>query len=260
MKLEIDQEVRKKWGIYKITNIINNNFYIGSTTESFQKRFYKHISDYYKWKNENKRACCPILYNSFAKYGLENFKFEVLFYFNRKKSPEINRKISLYKEEKYIKDLKPKYNIAQSPMKGGCPNLGRKLSDEWKKKIGEKAKLYKHSENLEIYNNKSLQNKELSSLYSVEKDGKIFKGSAIDCTKFLNICSTCLHVKSNKTKYKITQIRSQKKKIKLLINQEWKIFSSYGECDKYLKMWKGYTSTQIVNKNSLVGGFKYELL
>ncbi len=38
MKLEITQEVLRKWSVYKITNIITGDFYIGSTIETFKKR------------------------------------------------------------------------------------------------------------------------------------------------------------------------------------------------------------------------------
>ena len=57
--------------IYKITNTINNKCYIGqSRMENIDSRWNIH-------KNPKKKGC-PLLKNSINKYGLENFKFEVI--------------------------------------------------------------------------------------------------------------------------------------------------------------------------------------
>lgn len=59
--------------IYKITNIISKKCYIGETKKS---------NPYLRW-NEHKRKIekgigCPALQDSVKKYGIENFKFEIL--------------------------------------------------------------------------------------------------------------------------------------------------------------------------------------
>ena len=42
MKTGVSEKVLKTWGVYKIKNLINDHFYIGSTIEYFKKRiFYK---------------------------------------------------------------------------------------------------------------------------------------------------------------------------------------------------------------------------
>ena len=58
-------------GIYKITNNINNKFYIGSS-KNITKRFKEH-----KWRLKNNKHPNNKLQNSWNKYGEENFKFEV---------------------------------------------------------------------------------------------------------------------------------------------------------------------------------------
>ena len=68
MKLNIEKEDWTKTGVYKITNLINNKFYIGSTSNSFYNRYHQHISDYKLDKKSIK-----ILYRAFDKYGFENF-------------------------------------------------------------------------------------------------------------------------------------------------------------------------------------------
>lgn len=55
--------------IYKITNNVNNKVYIG-VTENFRSRKNGHV-----WAS--KRVEKP-LYRAMRKYGLENFKFEII--------------------------------------------------------------------------------------------------------------------------------------------------------------------------------------
>ena len=56
--------------IYKITNVVNNKVYIGLTTTSLKKRWYAHIRDSKKSEKH--------LYAAMRKYGLDNFKIEVI--------------------------------------------------------------------------------------------------------------------------------------------------------------------------------------
>lgn len=56
--------------IYKITNIINNKIYVGQTKNSPERRWTEHKRDY---KGGN-----TYLYNAMKKYGIDNFKFEVV--------------------------------------------------------------------------------------------------------------------------------------------------------------------------------------
>lgn len=59
-------------GIYKITCIPNNKIYIGSS-KNIKKRFFNHISSLKHGKHEN-----AYLQHAFNKYGIDNFKFEVI--------------------------------------------------------------------------------------------------------------------------------------------------------------------------------------
>lgn len=59
-------------GIYKITNLINGHSYIGLST-NIEKRWSYHKTQY-NWEREKNKS----LYQAFIKYGIDNFKFEVL--------------------------------------------------------------------------------------------------------------------------------------------------------------------------------------
>jgi group I intron endonuclease len=59
-------------GIYKIINIINNKFYVGSTV-NFRKRKSKHFSELRAGKHKNK-----YLSAAWSKYGEQAFVFVVV--------------------------------------------------------------------------------------------------------------------------------------------------------------------------------------
>jgi len=252
----ITPDHRIKIGIYKITNLLNNDFYIGSTIEGFHKRFGKHKSSYKKYK-EGKKSTHPHLFNAFDKYQIENFSFEILEIIDNKDEVRIV-------EEKYIKDLNPSYNICKHPSKGGSPNLGRKLPIEWKNKIKIKSKLYKHSP--EIYNQKKQQNKDGAAIYKVTKNNETFIGTINNAAIKFNVDSSTLYNTYNK-KYNsrtgiiIEKIKSQKKTIKVFLEEKEIIFKSFSDCDKYFNMWRGYTSTMTTrNEILLIEKYKYKII
>ena len=83
-------------GIYKITNIITGDFYIGST-KHFNKREWQHFNMLNKGNHKNSHLQC-----SYNKHGKEAFKFEIIC----KCSDEIKLKL----EQWYLDNLKPTYN------------------------------------------------------------------------------------------------------------------------------------------------------
>lgn len=108
-------------GIYKITNNITGNFYIGSSND-IERRWKEHKTP--SQKNKNK-----LLFEEFKKYGLKNFDFSIL---------EICNVEDLFKkEEYYIALLKPTYN----KNKGGKGNKGHKVSEDTKKVLSDFGKL-----------------------------------------------------------------------------------------------------------------------
>lgn len=116
-------------GVYKIINLKNNKFYIGSSN-NLHKRFIHHKNSLLKNKHHNK-----YLQNAWNKYGEENFKFEIVEYCYN----------NFEKEQYYLDSLKPQYNIAKHVE--NC-NKDRKLSKEHKEKIGKANSKYKRSKKL----------------------------------------------------------------------------------------------------------------
>lgn len=106
-------------GIYKITNSINNKSYIGQS-KSIEQRWKEHKNDSL---NQNSEEYNYPLYQAFRKYGIDNFKFEIL---EECSQEELNDKeiyyISLY--ESYPPDKGKGYN--QTP--GGNQIYSTKLN------------------------------------------------------------------------------------------------------------------------------------
>lgn len=258
---EKDKLLLKSIGIYKITNNINNNFYIGSCDRSFNERFKEHCSYYFQSKEGRCKIHHPILWNAYDKYDINNFSVEILEILDGKSHTFI-----LEREEYYINELKPKYNICMFPTKGGKPNKGIKLSQEWKDKIGEKSSEYKHSEEtLKIVSENNKNNG--SKLKFVKDNEELFFNTWVEASNYFNSSSSSIQNSFKRTgKYKnytIEKLTSQAKKIKIFLDNDEIILDSYNKCDKYFNMWRGYTSTLINKKDNdklIIDKYKFELI
>lgn len=111
----------KHAGIYIITNTVNGKRYIGSSI-NINRRWAEH-------KKPSMRDKPYAIYRAFKKYGIENFKIDVLC---ECKDGELE-----FYENHYLSTIKPEYNMSKFC---GAPNRGRKLSAEWRRKIGEAGK------------------------------------------------------------------------------------------------------------------------
>lgn len=85
-------------GVYRIRNLINSKFYIGSTSWDFKKRWRTHRNQLLKNRHDN-----PHLQYSWNKHGEANFKFEVV--------ELCDKSICFQREQHYIDTLHPQYNI-----------------------------------------------------------------------------------------------------------------------------------------------------
>ena len=83
-------------GIYKITNTVTGDFYIGSSKD-VKKRWESH-----KWPSTWKQHPNNPMYIDMQRYGVDKFVFEIL---------EVVEECSLKEKEQYfIETLKPTYN------------------------------------------------------------------------------------------------------------------------------------------------------
>mgnify|MGYP004478077513 CR=1 FL=1 len=106
--------------IYMITNAITGERYIGQTRD-YQRRVWQH-------KSAAKKGSHLKISKAIAKYGIDNFKFDVL---EECSLEELNDK-----ERYYISELKPEYNVCA----GGIGPNGLHLTDEEKERSRQAAK------------------------------------------------------------------------------------------------------------------------
>lgn len=110
-------------GIYKIVNLINNKCYVGSTN-NFNRRKKEHFRLLKQSKSHS-----SILQKAVNKYGIDNFKFEILCYCNYD---------FIYKiEQLFVDEIKPEYNQCLEIVT--CPK-GYKHTEKTKKRFSELAK------------------------------------------------------------------------------------------------------------------------
>ncbi len=111
--------------IYKIVNLVNGKVYIGSASY-YNKRRGTHIGLLRQNKHKN-----PHLQSAWNKYKEKNFEFSII--------EKVSKREDLLKREQYWLDKSKCYNrkYGYNIAKIAGSNLGNKISEEAKKKIGD---------------------------------------------------------------------------------------------------------------------------
>ena len=128
-------------GIYKITNTITGDFYIGSS-KNIKRRWRSHKCQYSwnKWPNNP-------MYLDMQKYGVDKFVFEIL------EETEVEQLKE--KEQQFIEKMHPTYNDINA--KGWNIERKKEYNKEYKKsdKYKEYQKEYQKSERYKESNRKA---------------------------------------------------------------------------------------------------------
>lgn len=172
-------------GIYKITNLINNKIYIGSTV-NFNKRKLEHFS------MSNK--CSKLLLKAFKKYGVNNFIFEIIEYCEKDKLYEL--------EQKWFDYYKPwhkqkGYNISKIARgsrdnfnkKTAAKSLNKKIEKGYNKNTYPKLSLSKLQDKNPMFGKFGSNSPTAKPIYVYTKDGKFYKkfSSQVEAKKELNL-------------------------------------------------------------------------
>lgn len=122
----------KSNGIYRIRNLINGFAYIGQTKTNFGDRWDSHMSLLNHGKHSN-----HALQNDWTEYGCDAFVFEVVIVVSDDDFDYDAAEMQCISEQR---DQDKCYNV----LNGGktYPHTGKHLSDEIKKKIGEKNRIH----------------------------------------------------------------------------------------------------------------------
>ena len=124
LKSKILKENRKKTGIYRWTNTITEDSYVGSAID-----LSKRLNDYLNiaFLNKELKKGRSVIYSALLKYGYSNFKLDILEY-----CPPIDL---IKREQYYFDSLNPKYNI----LKVAGSSFGFKHSEATKEILKEKG-------------------------------------------------------------------------------------------------------------------------
>lgn len=166
--------------IYKIVNKVNGKIYIGSTI-NYKRRIKVHLSRLDKNDHHSIK-----LQNSYNKYGIDNFEFEIL--------EEVDDiQLLIEKEQKWIDALIPELNMTL--VAGLNCHIGLKRSDETKKRISESLKGKKLSEEHKESVRKTLTGRKLSTehkenIKNALNNSEKFKKSRQDKNVYIKIVNT----------------------------------------------------------------------
>jgi group I intron endonuclease len=136
--------------IYKITNNVTGDLYIGQTRQTINKRYINH-------KSEARRTSIKsVLYDSMREYGFDNFEVSCVSEIKAETKEDLSTLLNAA-ERTYIEQLKPAYNSApgvtgvpwtderkekfKELMSGeNNPCFGKTKSDETRKKLSDALK------------------------------------------------------------------------------------------------------------------------
>ncbi len=119
-------EIEFKSAIYKITNIVNHKCYVGSAVNAY------HRLKTHEWRLRNKTQANKHLQSAYDKYGLSNFRFEVLEYVTDKNVLLIREQIWI----NYFKSYEPEFGYNKRKIPNSNLGIKRPHSKETKLKIG----------------------------------------------------------------------------------------------------------------------------
>ena len=207
-------------GIYKITNTITGDFYIGSSKD-VKKRWAEH-------KCQSKWNECPNnpLYQDMQKYGVDKFAFEVLEVVEPEELKEA--------EQKFIETLKPTYNRCNA--KGLNVERRKETHKKYNKKYekSDKRKKYKKEYNKEYHKTdkfKEYQREYQQSDKRKKANKEFYKkhNNQLCCYngELLTLCA--LSKRFNKTRIEQPQIETKK----YLLNKDKDNIKEYQKSDKF---------------------------
>ena len=127
-------------GIYRITNTITGDSYIGSSKDV--KRRWRSHKCQSSWNNNPNKQ----LYHDMKKYGLDKFVFEIL--------AEVEENFLKEKEQQFIETLKPTYNRCNA--KGLNVERYKEYEKSDKRKESHKKSSKKYKNQLCYYNGQTL--------------------------------------------------------------------------------------------------------
>lgn len=189
-KKSIIKDNKNKSGIYKWTNKLTNDIYVGQSI-NLAKRFIKYFNVNYLKDRET-----LVISRALIKYGYSNFSLEILEYCD---VVDLN-----VREQYYIDTLNPKYNT----LKIAGNSLGHKHTEETKNKISKSLKGIYVKEKSALFGRKHTEEtKTIMSLKSSKENNSLFGKTHSDESKELMRQKALGRKHSEETLLKMSSIR-----------------------------------------------------
>ena len=147
-------------GVYKITNIVTGDFYIGSSND-INRRWAAH-----KWPSVWKNHPNNQMYLDMQKYGVEKFDFQIF--------EEVEAGSLKEAEQKFIETLKPTYNICNA--KGLNIERRKEYQKDYQKEYHKTDKCKEYQKEYQ----KSDKYKESQKEYNKTEKGKKSRKKAVN--------------------------------------------------------------------------------
>lgn len=194
--------------IYIIENKINDKKYIGQTIQNLEERFSRHknLKDGY------------YLHNAMNKYGVENFIIRSIMDICSRDEKQLEKFLN-EQEINYISHFNTFLGEGYNMTAGGDGFLGRKHTEETKKKISESGKGKKHTEETKIRLREINIGKTLTEEHK-KKIGKANKGKIITDEHKERLSKINIGKKhTEETKYKMSESHKGINKGKILTEE-----------------------------------------
>lgn len=215
-----------KCGIYMITNLINNNKYIGSS-KNIKQRLFTHRSNLRHNHHHNEH-----LQNAWNKYGEKNFDYLILEY--------CSEEDRVAREQYYVDTLKPEYNISIDIVELPSYSLEsrKKHSETRKRKMAEGSIAKTHCTKLYVYTLQGEFVKEFNSESDAIRELKLTKSGINKTLKGENKHHHGYLLFKEKQDYVIPYVRTRKVdsqyKVIIVSNEnEYYEFKNAKECSKF---------------------------
>lgn len=234
--------------VYLCTNLINGKQYVGITSISLGKRKSNHKTLAFRKNSQTK------FHRALRKYGVENFKWEIL----DESFENVNELIE--KEIKYIAEFNT-YKTGYNMTIGGDGAVGTVHTEEWKAKQSERSKRF-HSENKmhQEWLKKSLDEKygknadDIRKKMSDKKKSKLINGKRSDITEIGRISMASSKLKTGNPNY----VNIPKCDEEIIIN----LYEKYKRITPEIHQETGYSAyilkRFLIEKNIYEGRQKYK--
>ncbi len=228
----------KQYKVYKITNNLTQEIYIGYTSKSLQIRFYQHSNS------------AKLIGRKIREYGVENFDIALLESYD-------DKKLALSREIYFIEHLNSIYPNGYNITKGGNPGRQENL-EKLKERLYLLKKFSKNSENQIKLLEGIIEDKESSfvvvSIKTKEiiffKDKKTFTDAGFSYNKYMN--GEYFVLKNERVNMDYDYYRNRYKKIHKMFPEEFSIGKvSWLNCDRESRIKKIQTGNAKTKKSML---------